>query len=259
MIITTSLHEDDFHVEKAISIGMKYGLQYVSRQNRSLEYLFDHTDPEVFVVNESRGLSYYERGKNEAFFHPNMAFLRIKNLKKGEKDSLIEVCHLSAGMSFLDATLGLASDTLTASYVLGSSGICKGIEKSRSIYILVKEGLAFYAERHPEMNEIIHRIDIYNNDNLDFMKSCDSKSYDVVYFDFMFDSPNMKSKGIQMIRSYAAKDEMTFQHIEEAIRVSKKSVVVKCDKTRTEKLVCNGFEIMKENSKKSFYYVGYNM
>ena len=67
-----------------------------------------------------------------------MAFLRIKNMERGERDSLVVVCGLCEGMSCLDATLGLASDALTMSYAVGSSGKCTGVEKSRSIYILVK-------------------------------------------------------------------------------------------------------------------------
>ena len=59
-------------------------------------------------------------------------------MERGERDSLVEVCGLGEGMSCLDATLGLASDALTMSYAVGSSGKCTGVEKSRSIYILVK-------------------------------------------------------------------------------------------------------------------------
>ncbi len=99
MVVTTSPKEADLSVEKAISMGTEYGLRYVSRRNKSIEYFLDNVDPQVFVVNDSHGLSYYEKGKNEAFFHPNMAFLRIKSLKKGGKNSLMEVCGLHTGMS----------------------------------------------------------------------------------------------------------------------------------------------------------------
>lgn len=259
MIVTTSSRGRDKLEGKAVSVAERYGMRYVPRKNRSLSYLLDNIDPQIFVVNEARGLSYYEKDKSEAFFHPNMAFLSIKNMEKGKRDSLVEVCRLGEGMSCLDATLGLASDALTISYAIGSSGKCTGVEKSRSIYILVKEGLAYYAELYPKMRDAISRIDIHNGDNLDFMKSCGDKSYDTVYFDFMFDNPNAKSHGIQTIREHAAGDRMTERHIDEAKRVARKSVVVKCDRNGMEWLVGNGFDVKKESSRKSFYYVVCNV
>ena len=259
MTVTTSSRVNDKLEEKAVSVAERYGLRYVPRQNRSLSYLLGNIDPQIFVVNEARGLSYYENGKSEAFFHPNMAFPRIKNMERGERDSLVEVCGLGEGMSCLDATLGLASDALTMSYAVGSSGKCTGVEKSRSIYILVKEGLACYAELNPNLRDTISRIDIHNGDNLEFMQSCPDKSYDAVYFDFMFESPNAKSHGIKVIREHAVGDKMTERHIDEAVRVARRSVVVKCDFGGMERLVQCGFEVKRGNSRKSFYYAGYDL
>ena len=44
-----------------------------------------------------------------------------------------------------------------------------------------------------------------------------------------------------------------------AVRVARKSVVVKCDFGGMERLVRYGFEVKKGNSRKSFYYVGYDL
>ena len=98
MTVTTSSRVNDKLEEKAVSVAERYGLQYVPSQNRSLSYLLENIDQQIFVVNEARGLSYYEKDKSEAFFHPNMAFLRIKNMERGERDSLVEVCGLGEGM-----------------------------------------------------------------------------------------------------------------------------------------------------------------
>ena len=180
-------------------------------------------------------------------------------MEKGERDSLVEVCGLGEGMSCLDATLGLASDALTMSYAVGSSGKCMGVEKSHSIYILVKEGLAHYAELNPDLRETISRIEFHNGGNLEFMQSCADKSYDAVYFVFMFESPNAKSHGIQVIREHAVGDKMTERHIDEAVRVARRTVVVKCDFGGMERLVRCGFEVKRGNSRKSFYYAGYDL
>ena len=257
MVITTSITASKRLTEKAISIGEKYNIPYIPRRERSLEYIFEHCDRQVFVVNDRHGLSVYESGKQEAFFHPNMAFLRMKNLMNGGKDSLAEVCALHTGLSFLDATLGLASDALTASFVLGGNGVCTGLEKSKIIYILVKEGLVHYAEQYPEFRESAERIGIHHCDNIEYLKACGRGQYDIVYFDFMFAEPISASKGIQMIRDYAAKDSLSPLCFEEAKRVAGRSVVVKCDRGDVKRLLEMGFKVQKENSRKSFYYLKY--
>ena len=50
--------------------------------------MLEHKDAQIFVVNNQRGLSYYEKGHDEIFFHPNMAMHRIKQIKSGQSDSL---------------------------------------------------------------------------------------------------------------------------------------------------------------------------
>lgn len=54
MLVTTSSRVNDKLEEKAVLIAESYGLQYVPRQSRSLSYLLDNIDPQIFVVNEAR-------------------------------------------------------------------------------------------------------------------------------------------------------------------------------------------------------------
>lgn len=254
MIITTSGNETQLLIEKALSLSSKHEIEYHSRNGKSLEYLLDNIDPQIFVVNNMRGLSYYEQGREEAFYHPNMAFHRIVNLKKGCRDSMAAACKLESGMSFFDGTLGLASDSLTASYVVGEGGTVTATEKSLPIYILVEEGLNFYAVQHPEMASAVNRISIKNTHNLDFLCQCRELSFDIVYFDFMFSYPVAASNGIQIIRNLASHDEMTEEHLSEALRVARKKVVVKSDRDGIGTLLKFGFIIDKESQKRSFYY-----
>ena len=71
----------------------------------------------------------------------------------------------------------------------------------------------------------------------------------------MFTEPISASKGIQMIRDYAAKDRLSPLCFKEAKRVAGRSVVVKCDRGDVKRLLELGFEVRKENSRKSFYYL----
>ena len=256
MIVTTASNETQSLTDKARSLSSRFGIEYYPRKGKekSLKYLLENIDPQIFVINNMRGLSYYESGKSEAFFHPNMAFQRINNLKRGEQDSMAAACKLESGMSFFDGTLGLSSDSLVASYMVGEPGEVTAAEKSAPMYILAEEGLRFYAERHSEWKPIIERINIKNIDNLDFMRQCGERSFDIVYFDFMFDKPVAESDGIQGIRNLACYDKITTEHVHEARRVAKSRIVAKSDANGARELSKFGFMTEKEHQRKNFYY-----
>ncbi len=252
MIITTS-SKDERLIEKALRLSETYGIPYRVRGEKSLAYLFETEDPQVFVVNHKRGLSYYEPGKTEAFYHPNMAFQRLKVLRSGGMDCLTTVCGLERGMTFLDGTLGLASDALIAAHVVGETGTVIGVEKSLPLSILVREGLAFHAERESEMQSVLGRMELHHGDNLEFLRSRPAGSADIVYFDFMFHRPVTTSFGIETIRDYAVYDVLTDGHITEAVRVARKRVVVKTDLHGCRALTEKGFVCRKQTSRNVFY------
>lgn len=254
MIITTAGNDTPYLIEKSLRLSAKYGIKYHIRRGKSLKYLLENIDSQIFVVNNMRGLSYYEKDGEEHFYHPNMAFHRIMNLKKGYTDSMAEACKLESGMTFFDATLGLASDSLVASFTVGEAGKVTATEKNFVIYILAQEGLNFHAEQQPELASAIERININNADNIDFLRQCGDSSFDIVYFDFMFSNPIRGSTGIQVIRRLAAHDVMTENHVNEAVRVARERVAVKSDKESASELGKIGFKIEKEKSRKSFYY-----
>ena len=256
MIVTTS-SKDERLIEKAMRFSEQYGIPYRVRGEKSLAYLYETEDTQVFVVNHNRGVSYYEEGKSEAFFHPNMAFHRLRNVREGRGDMLAAVCGLEAGMTFFDGTVGLASDAMTAACVVGEHGRVIGTEKSFPLYVLVREGLGFQAERMPELREIAARMELHHADNLAFLRTCTDGFCDVLYFDFMFHRPVSGSLGIDVIRNYAAYDVITPEHIGEALRAAKYRVVVKTDRRGHRTLAEWGFDCLKETSRGDFCYMGY--
>ncbi|HAX72288.1 MAG TPA: hypothetical protein DCY20_02055, partial [Firmicutes bacterium] len=228
MIITTSFDETAGLVEKAKALAKKYQLTYVKRNKKTIKYLQKNVDPNVFVVNSKRGLSYYPAEGEEVFFHPNMAFHRITAVENLKKDGLVTACNLHEGSTLLDCTLGLASDTLLASFVVGESGRVISIEKSIPLSILVREGLNHYVRiEKPEWGALLERIQIVNEDNLTYLKSLPDNHVDVVYFDFMFNKTVESSQGIKVIKPLVSYDCLTFEHVLEARRVAKSRVVVK--------------------------------
>jgi len=252
MIITTAFDVAEDLVLKAKNLALELGMAYYPRKKKSIKFLSEHVSSQIFVVNNHRGLSYYEQGE-EVFFHPNMAILRIKQLSDGQKDSLVTACKLEAGMTLLDGTLGLASDSLVASFVVGNRGHVVSIEKSFPLYVVVKEGLNYYGSQNPLWEPLIGRLNIKNADNLDYLRSCASHSYDIVYFDFMFNRPVEGSTGIQVISSLAMRDVLTEEHVVEALRVAKQRVVVKSS-YGNDILESLGFKIEKANRKRHFCY-----
>ena len=47
---------------------------------------------------------------------------RVKRLMRGEHDPFVQATQLESGMTVLDCTLGMASDSIVASYMVGESG-----------------------------------------------------------------------------------------------------------------------------------------
>lgn len=254
MIITTAFDETEALRLQAEALSLKLNIPFYSRNKKTIKYLLEQVDSDIFVVNNQRGLSYYQKGFEEVFFHPNMAMHRIKQLERGQKDSLVTACQLQSGMSFLDCNLGLASDTLVANYIVGEEGKVISLEKSFPLAIVVEEGLRYYAKHEKrEWESLIERVKIKNNDNLEYLKGCPSDSFDVVYFDFMFDHSIESSHGIKVIKPIVSYDLMTHEHVQEALRVAKKRVVVKSN-YGNHTIQELGFEIKRENQKRHFFY-----
>jgi len=251
MIITTAFDETPLLLKQAKQLADEFSIEFVSRNKRTIKAMLESVDSQIFVTNSLRGLSFYELGKEEVFFHPNMAKQRINQLKNQRIDSMIQACGLETGMTFFDGTAGLLADSLVASFVGANITAC---EKSFPLYLILREGIKFYQENHPEMAKLFERITLIHKDNLEVLKKLPDESFDVVYFDFMFDSTIQTSIGIQVIKSAACADWLSQVHVKEALRVAKRCVVVKSTFHRKEELLDLGFEIRKENTKKRFFF-----
>ena len=251
--MTTSIDGTEALVKEAKILASALEIDYVPRDKKSIGYILQHCSPQVFVVNAHRGLSFYDQGEQEIFFHPNMALLRIKQLEQGFKDSLVTVCGLKPGMRFFDGTLGLASDALVAAYAVGPTGVVLGSELSSPLYTLTSYGLAFLSEKHPEWAQIFERLRLRNVGNLQWLKELEDNSVDVVYFDFMFEKTLDTSHGIQVVKPITVAGSLTKEHIQEAWRVAKYRIVAKSGYSGPA-LTELGFHVPKANKRKNFYY-----
>jgi 16S rRNA (guanine1516-N2)-methyltransferase len=169
------------------------------------------------VVIERGRVSLWDR-QGPLRFHEGMAALRIKRIDAGETDdTFVRVAELRAGDQLLDCTLGLAQDALVAARVVGPEGRVVGVEKSRPLALIASEGLA----------GIGSRIEVVHGDALEHLRRLPSKSFDIVYFDPMFEKPRKAQPSFEVLRRHADHSPVTPEHLEEAKRVARRSVVVK--------------------------------
>jgi 16S rRNA G966 N2-methylase RsmD len=242
MIVTTAGRTNNEMIEKAKQIASELRIPYVTRRKASVQAIQRQTNSDVLVVGKNRLEIHPKNGDEPLFFHPNSAMFRVKRILRGEIEPFLQATKLTEGMSFLDCTLGLASDSIVASTVVGETGIVTGIEGNRYIAYLVKKGLQHWDSGLKEMNEAMRRINVVYDDYRSFLSSLPDRSFDVVYFDPMFEETILESDGIKGIKQFALYTDLSEEIIAEAKRVARKRVVLKdhWKSTRFEKF---GFSV----------------
>ncbi|MFZ5647202.1 MAG: class I SAM-dependent methyltransferase [Bacillota bacterium] len=231
--VTTSLHESEKQLGKALEISSELDIPYIERTNKNIEQLLiDNTLDGILVVGKNRLTYKYPGG--EFFFHPGMAKLRINEILNGKTDQMIKALDLRPGDTVLDCTLGLGSDAIVASF-MNKGGRVTGLEQSRIICLIVKKGLAEYTgESDPAILLAMRRINVICDDYNSFLKDMADNSADIIYFDPMFRTPGRKSCAMESMRPLTNNSPLSPEALREAIRVARRRVVVKESKNSPE-------------------------
>jgi hypothetical protein len=253
VIITIAGRPQSELVQKAKQLASIYGLSYKERRGVSIETLKSRYQDDVVVFGKNRLFISPLQGEAHLFFHPNLALVRAKRVLRGEEEPLITTAKLREGLSFLDCTLGLASDSIIASLAVGSRGSVTGVEGNPLLYFLAKEGLSSFSSGLDSVDQAMRRIKVTHSDHYSFLKQAETNSEDVVYFDPMFHSGIDASNGINTIRGQALATELTPDIIEEAKRVARERVVLK-DHWKSERFAQLGFTQHKR--KTSLFHYG---
>ncbi|MFZ7102616.1 MAG: class I SAM-dependent methyltransferase [Peptococcaceae bacterium] len=220
--VTTSQSRE--HLERlARQISNEINIQYLPRNGSStvkLKKIFnlDH----LIVVREDKIMV-----DNVFFFHPGMAVARLKMLKAGESDPMIDAMGLEQGDSILDCTLGLANDAIVASYSVGDIGKVVGLESSPIIYAITKWGLKSYSQGSKDCRQAMKNITVIHDRYQDYLFKINNVKYDIVYFDPMFINPYLKSSGIEGLRAYADYFQLNEKVIIQALKIIRKRIVIK--------------------------------
>lgn len=250
-IVTTSLNISAPLIKRAKEIAAELKIPFVKRKNIPLYELEKQYNTTGILVVAKDKLSIYVKGE-EFFFHPGMAKLRIKEIKNGNTDRMIEAMNLCAGDSVLDCTLGLGADAIVANYVAGSEGSVTGLEVNPLMAYVVSEGIRCYQTDNKELTQALKGIKVINADHRHYLKTLPAKSVDIVYFDPMFRRPLHKSASMSPLRKLAEHSPLDKETISEACRVAKKRVVMK-ESSRSEEFSRLGFKKI-ENSKSPVTY-----
>lgn len=225
-VVTTSRKPHAAAKALARETAARLSLPYVPRGTLSSEEVRARSGADCLLVARAGGLR-LETPEGELFFHPNMSHLRVKNLRKGQSDHLVEAMGLTRGMSVLDGTLGFGADAIVASFVTGETGRVVGVEASPLIEAVVHDGLAHFAGENAVMTAAMRRIETHCADALAFLRAQPAKSFDVVYFDPMFRHPLLASENLNPLRYAADHRAATPELIAEARRVARHRVVMK--------------------------------
>lgn len=216
----------------------QFGVKFIKRGSKgSLDFFLKQEQVEALLVATNKGPQIYSK-EGTFFFHPSMAVLRLQRLKNNEPDHFASAMGLKEGRKVLDCTMGLASDAAIASFIVGASGKVCALEGSELLHFVVSKGLQEYRAEDEELNKAMRRIETVCSDADTYLRTLPSESFDVVYFDPMFNRPIAGSSNMEPLRPIAFEAPLSIRTVEEALRVAPCVVIKERGAKMLEELGC---------------------
>ena len=222
----------------ARQMAEKLGVPFAERGNISLAAIRERYDTLFVMVVKERLV--VDTPDGELYFHPGMAHLRLKNLRRGEGDHLLRALDIAEGARVLDCTLGMGADAIVESFGVGETGEIVALEKNPVVAALIEHGLQTSEGEHPTTVAAMRRVRVVCADYLEFLRAQPDASFDAVYFDPMFRHPFTESAGIHPLRLLADPRPVPPEAIREARRVARRRVVLK-ESSKSEEFARLGF------------------
>jgi hypothetical protein len=139
---------------------------------------------------------------------------------------MVAAMGLQEGDQVLDCTLGRGTDAIVAAAVVGEQGRVLGLEVVPVLAALTADGLAHV--RQPRRIAVsARRIEVRCADYERCLPEYADASFDVVYFDPVFERPVEASDAMIPLRRLADKRRLTPEAVAQARRVARRRVVVK--------------------------------
>lgn len=252
MIITTGYSPIMEIVQRAQSLAEKTGCMYAPREKFSISRMVEHYgDDDILIVSQD-AVRLHRVGMEAMEFHPSMGFVRAKRILKGEIEPMLVAARMQPGDRVLDCTAGLGADSLLFAVHGGESSKVTALESSLPLYALLYEGMRSYTSGQAKINEALRRIDVVHSEHLDYLRAQPDNSVDIVYFDPMFRVPLTASASISPLRQFANPAALSLESVAEAVRVARKTVLLK-EKALSGEFERLGFtELLRSNSKTSY-------
>ena len=219
--------DTDVYIEYGRKLAEKVGSPFCLRNGKTIRQLQSILDSALLVAH-SQGC-YYVNGSYKLRYHMGLAPLRLKQIRNGKTDYLLEALRLKGTEQVIDATFGLGADALVMASVLQSAtGHIIGLESAEPIFYVAAEGVLYFRDHTGQVAEESRRkIQLLHRDYQTYLKEQADQSVDIVFFDPMFQRPVKGSENLGEIRSFANTEPLLDASIQEAIRISRKRVVIK--------------------------------
>ena len=233
LFVTTALSPKSEMHKRAKTFARELSATVVQRGKKGLPELFiqNPAAERALVVQAGNRLHLTARSGEQFFYHPNMAYLRLRNFERGFPDSLFEAAQFQIGERVLDATLGFASEAILCAYAVGETGQVDGIEAVPELGVVVREGLQTLQTASQTVNDTMRRVRVVHlGHHLPFLLACPKGAYDVVYFDPFFDDILKNSETLESLRAFGDHAKLVPEALHEARRIAKRRVIVKASR-----------------------------
>lgn len=238
IVVTVGHKAKTEHFALAREMVEKLGAPFSERGNTSLEAIRERYGVSCVMVAKEKLV--VDTPDGELYFHPGMAHLRLKNLRRGDSDHLLNALGIEEGMRVLDCTLGMGADAIVESFGAGKTGEVIALENNPVVAALIAHGLETSEGEHPTTVAAMRRINVVCADYMDYLHEQPNDSFDAVYFDPMFRHPFTESAGIHPLRFLADPRPVSVEAIHEAKRVARRRIVLK-ESSKSEEFSRLGF------------------
>ncbi|WP_308737524.1 class I SAM-dependent methyltransferase [Paenibacillus sp. AR247] len=227
MIITTGDKAAESIVGRAVALANETGGKYVPRSHTPLTKMAKmHGDDEIIVVLDG-GARLVRPGSPPMEFSSQHGLCPRQAAAQGRErpdaGRGVDDCGGHGARLYGRPWVGFARFCGPG----GPGAHVTAIESSPALAAMLAEGLAHYRSGLAEVDDAMRRIRVACGHHLDVLRKQPDNSVDIVYFDPMFREPLMDSSSISPLRAFANSDSLQPESIREAVRVARKTVVLK--------------------------------
>ena len=229
LAVTTSVKPATDLEAQAHSLAAELHAPFVPRLGRPLPQMFAAAEAARLLIAGADHLRLKDRvSGTEYYFHPNMFLIRGSQVLRGERDHFLEATGLGPGDMLLDCTLGFASEAALASLSVGESGRVLGLESVPELAAVARAGVQDFPIPNAALRAALRRVQVAAADHGAYLRGCQSRSFDVVYFDPFFDNRLTGSEAsVSPLFVFGNPAPLDPAAVTEACRVARRRVVVK--------------------------------